>query len=236
MPLPYFFDANISSKASTYTLDELASKHCIQVLRMQVNDTLMITNGQGYSFKAVITAAHKKNTQVKIVKEIYQQPTQPQCTIAIAPIKNASRWEWFLEKATELGIHIIIPIITERTEKQYNKIERQQNILVAAMLQSQQVWLPKLMEPIFFKMLWKQVLPEQRFIAHCATGDKQPLQKIINATKNTLILIGPEGDFTTNEIDIAQQHQCIAVSLGQNRLRTETAGIFAATAFQLIAQ
>ncbi len=107
MPLPYFFDANISSKASTYTLDELASKHCIQVLRMQVNDTLMITNGQGYSFKAVITAAHKKNTQVKIVKEIYQQPTQPQCTIAIAPIKNASRWEWFLDKATELKEDVV---------------------------------------------------------------------------------------------------------------------------------
>ncbi len=232
MPLPYFFDANISSKVSTYILDELASKHCTQVLRMQVRDTLMITNGQGYSFKAVITAAHKKNTQVKIVKEIYQQPTQPKCTIAIAPIKNNSRWEWFLEKATELGIHTIIPIITERTEKQYNKIERQQNIIVAAMLQSQQVWSPKLMEPISFKMLWQQALPEQRFIAHCATGYKQPLQKIMDHTKNTLILIGPEGDFTTNEIDAALQDQCTAVSLGNNRLRTETAGIVAATVFQ----
>ena len=101
------------------------------------------------------------------------------------------------------------------------------------MLQSQQVWLPKLMEPISFKMLWQQALPEQRFIAHCTTGDKQLLQKAIDANKNTLILIGPEGDFTTNEIDIAQQHECIAVSLGKNRLRTETAGMFAATVFQL---
>ncbi len=233
MSLAYFFSSNIQPTTRTHTLDEPTSKHCIQVLRMQAKDHLIITNGKGYVFEATIVEPHKKNTVVHIIKETYQAFKQPQHTIAIAPIKNNSRWEWFLEKATELGIHTIVPIITERTEKQYNKIERQQHILVAAMLQSQQVWLPKFVEPISFKMLWEQVLPDQRFIAHCATGHKQPLQKIVDHTKNTLILIGPEGDFTTNEIDAALQNQCTAVSLGNNRLRTETAGVVAASILQL---
>lgn len=236
MPLPYFFDVNMPPKASAYTLDEFTSKHCVQVLRMQASDILMITNGQGYAFEAIITVAHKKSTQVKVVKETYLQPIQPQCTIAIAPIKNISRWEWFLEKATELGVYTIMPIITERTEKQYNKIARQQNILVAAMLQSQQVWLPKLMQPVPFKALWQQVLPKKRCIAHCAPSNKQFLYEMIGNNDDILILIGPEGDFTTDEINIAQQHQCIPVSLGKNRLRTETAGVVAAAVFQVKTQ
>lgn len=230
----YFFDPTILPKTVTYILDESTSRHCIQVLRMQVNDRLMITNGQGSAFEAIIIHPHKKNTEVQIVKEIYQSKNSPKSTIAIAPIKNASRWEWFLEKATELGVNNIIPIITERTEKQYNKLERQQNILIAAMLQSQQVWLPKLAEPIAFKMLWQQTLPEQRFIAHCIEMNKQPLQKIIDYNKDALILIGPEGDFATTEVETGLQHKCIPVSLGNNRLRTETAGIAAAVMLRSI--
>lgn len=226
---PYFFAFNIEPKTNSYILDEVASKHCVQVLRMQENDHLIITNGKGYSFEAKIIQPHKKNTQVQIIKEIYQPKNLACCTIAISPIKNASRWEWFLEKATEIAIDNIIPIITERTEKIYNKIERQQNILISAMLQSQQAWLPRLSEPILFKDLFQQKLPQQRFIAHCIKDEKQSLQKQINYDKNSLVLIGPEGDFTPNEIELAIQHQCVPVSLGDNRLRTETAGIVAAT-------
>lgn len=234
MSLPYFFDSNIQPGQKKYTLDEPTSKHCIQVLRMQTNDHLIITNGKGYSFEAIIIHPHKKNTQVEIVKETHQPKKIPQCTIAIAPIKNTSRWEWFLEKATEIGVNTIIPTITERTEKQYTKIERQQNILIAAMLQSQQVWLPILTEPISFKNFFQQELPKQRFIAHCEGTDKQSLQKSIDSMKDTLVLIGPEGDFTTDEIKLALQHRCIPITLGNNRLRTETAGIVAATILKLI--
>ena len=154
--------------------------------------------------------------------------------VAVSPIKNSSRFEWFLEKATEVGVGEIVPLLCERTEKQYLKFDRLRGILVSAMLQSQQAWLPILHEPIKFEKFVKESKSNHKFIAHCEENHRVSLKKIVGQSANELInqstiLIGPEGDFTKNEIDFALQNNFTPVALGNTRLRTETAALVAAT-------
>jgi 16S rRNA (uracil1498-N3)-methyltransferase len=166
------------------------------------------------------------------MQEQFIPRTGRKTSIAISLLKNANRFEWFLEKATELGITEIIPLICDRTEKQHFRFDRMQNILTSAMLQSQQAWLPLLHQPVGFGQLLKQedvIDNTQKFIAHCIPGSKKSLAELVNPSlPSQIILIGPEGDFTSEEIAFATEHYFIPVSLGDTRLRSETAGMVAA--------
>jgi 16S rRNA (uracil1498-N3)-methyltransferase len=198
---------------------------------MRIGELLQLTDGMGTLVTAEITDAHKKHSAVRITDSQFVPRAERKASIAISLLKNANRFEWFLEKATELGIQEIVPLICERTERQHFRLERMQAVLVSAMLQSQQSWLPQLHEAApFNKFLERSESNTQKFIAHCAdTSDKKDLGSLVNTATDRIILIGPEGDFTEAEIELALQHEFIPVSLGSTRLRTETAGIVAAT-------
>lgn len=228
MSVPFFYEANLDTGSSHFTVSEETSKHCIQVLRMKTGESLQLTNGKGLLCTATI-ASEDKRKAVAIIDTIVHIP-QPakQVSIAISLLKNASRLEWFLEKATEIGVTNIQPLICTRTEHARFKTDRMQGILVSAMLQSQQVWLPVLEEPIAFEKYIANSNWQQKLIAHCEDDTKQFI-KDLPISDSTEILIGPEGDFTTAEIESALQKDYIPVSLGDTRLRTETAGIVAAT-------
>jgi len=229
MALPFFYKEDLAPSSTDVVLDEATSKHIVQVLRMQNSEQLQLTNGKGILFAAEITDNNRKKCTVKIIQTNTQQRSTNNITIAISPVKNNTRFEWFLEKATEIGVSEIIPLICNRTEKAAFKFDRMKSILVSAMLQSQQCWLPVLHEPIKFNTLVKSADQQQKFIAHCTDDAKRDLTDLNNESLSSkIILIGPEGDFTTAEIDLALQNHFSAVSLGETRLRTETAGIVAA--------
>lgn len=228
MNLPFFYKENISASEKLIFLDEETSRHIIQVLRMKKGELVQITDGKGNLITAEISNDHKKKCEVKIVGESFQTSYRKKVAIGISLLKNASRFEWFLEKATEIGVSAIIPLICERTEKQHIRYDRLKNICTSAMLQSQQVWLPDLNQPTPFKSLFGNLPYPYKFIAHCIDGEKSPLRaQNHDDPDSTIILIGPEGDFTNDEVQLAIQHQCIPVSLGETRLRTETAAIVA---------
>ncbi|MEP6594373.1 MAG: RsmE family RNA methyltransferase [Ginsengibacter sp.] len=228
MTLPFFFEENLSNQ-STFILSEDTSRHVIQVLRMQKGEKLNMTNGKGHILTSQIIYENKKATEVKVLSSEIQEPPTKKTTIAISLIKNSSRFEWFLEKATEIGVSEIIPLLCERTEKQHFRYGRMRNILISAMLQSQQSWLPLLHTTTAFKQVIEVRNDAQKFIAHCNQSTKESLiDKIANSQDSTIILIGPEGDFTESEIKMGYQNSFISTSLGATRLRTETAGIVAA--------
>ena len=231
MNLPFFFHRALQQADDHIVLDEPASKHIIQVLRMQEGEELQLTNGAGLLCTARITDANRKRCAVALVDKTMQPAPARLVTIAISPLKNNSRFEWFLEKATELGVHQIIPIICERTEKQHLKMEHLYSILESAMLQSQQAWMPVLDAAEKFKNVVEAAAKTgQHFIAHCeADEQKIHLAQHVGIASQRMMLIGPEGDFSPAEIALAKQKNFVPVSLGDTRLRTETAGLFAAT-------
>jgi 16S rRNA (uracil1498-N3)-methyltransferase len=226
MTLPYFYEPEISPAATAFTLSEETSKHCIKVLRMEKGEQLNITDGKGNLFTATILIEDKKNTEVKIGSTVTSPQQKRKVAIGISLLKNTGRFEWFLEKATEIGVSEIIPLICSRTERQHFRYDRMNAVLIAAMLQSQQSWLPELHEPRSFEQVL--VSAHQKFIAHCAEEQKKEI-KDISISENVLMLIGPEGDFTPDEISSALHSNFQPVSLGQTRLRTETAGVVATT-------
>jgi 16S rRNA (uracil1498-N3)-methyltransferase len=236
MALPFFYKEDIDVTTTTVVLDEDTSKHIVQVLRMKNGEKLQLTNGKGALFTCEITDDNRKKCAVRILTTINHQPSTINVAIAISLIKNNTRFEWFLEKATEIGVTEIIPVICERTEKTAFKFDRMKSILISAMLQSQQVWLPVLHEPTKFTSFVDQSKDGQKFIAHCEDeNNKQPLtNKLLSNLNSKLILIGPEGDFTTNEIEEAIKNKFVPVALGNTRLRTETAGVVAATLLKLL--
>ena len=232
MQLPFFFEEHLPV-SDEFTLSEESSKHIVQVLRMHESDQLLITNGKGETLTAFISVSDKKNTEVQITGRTFHPRHNAKVSIGVSLIKNKNRFEWFLEKATEIGVSEIIPLICRRTEKQHFNHDRTNNILVSAMLQSQQAWLPLLQEPLKFAEIMKRCVHPNKFIAHCMEGQKKHLT--METTDNCrvqpgdrLILIGPEGDFAEDEIEIAIRHNFIPVTLGETRLRTETAGLVAA--------
>lgn len=240
MALPFFYKKDIDTTVPSVVLDEDTSKHVVQVLRMQNGEQLQLTDGKGNIFTCTITDNNRKRCAVTITQTTNHKRPTTNISIAISLLKNVNRFEWFLEKATEIGVSEIIPLICTRTEKQHFKQERMQAILISAMLQSQQCWLPVMGEPVKFKNFIEErkllegskTLQElQKFIAHCEDeNNKTSLQpKLLNPSTPKLILIGPEGDFTKEEIAQALQQNYIPVSLGNTRLRTETAGVVAAT-------
>jgi len=228
MSLPFFFEENIPADGSFF-LSEGSSRHISQVLRMQEGEQILTTNGKGYSFKCQIISANKKKTEVKIIEKEFLPSTITKTTIAISLIKNRTRFEWFIEKATEIGVNAIIPLLCKRTENAHFKKERLVAIMTSAMLQSRQVWLPELSEPVKMDDILKRLDFDQKYIAHCTEEEKKELRTInLDPPSSRIILIGPEGDFTDDEIKSALQQNYIPVSLGDTRLRTETAGIVAA--------
>ena len=231
MPLPFFYKSDIDVAATAVVLDEDTSKHIVQVLRMQNGEQLQLTDGKGTIFTCEITDNNRKKCSVEVIKTINYQPSTVNISIAISLIKNSSRFEWFLEKAIEIGVSEIVPLICTRTEKQNFKAERLQTILISAMLQSQQCWLPEMGEPVKYKNFIETADVAQKFIAHCEDeiNKVQLSSQLLNPSTAKLILIGPEGDFTKDEIELALQNNFTPVSLGNTRLRTETAGVVAAT-------
>jgi 16S rRNA (uracil1498-N3)-methyltransferase len=226
MTLPFFYIQDIESPS--LILDEDTSKHVISVLRMKKDDEILLTNGVGKKARGKITDDNRKRCGVDIISVETVETNSKKVSIAISLIKNAARFEWFLEKATEIGVSEIIPLLCTRTEKEKFRFDRMQQILISAMLQSQQCWLPKLHTPSEFKNVVAKSNQLSKFIAHCVEDEKRNLSAM-ESQESTLILIGPEGDFTHPEITEAINHNFIPVALGETRLRTETAGIVAAT-------
>ena len=228
MQLPLFFEENLPMPGK-FIMSEESSKHIVQVLRMQEAQQLLITNGKGEVLTASLVAANKKNAEVAITGLTFIPQPKPKITVGISLVKNANRFEWFLEKATEIGVSEIIPFISGRTEKQHFRHDRMKKIVISAMLQSQQAWLPLLHEPVKFAELIKRYSCENKYIAHCIEEDqKRELADETWQPGDQLILIGPEGDFTKNETEAALENNYIPVGLGKTRLRTETAAIVAA--------
>ena len=204
------------------------SKHATKVLRKKEGDILNFTDGKGGFYKAKITVADTRKCRLEIIRsEQKEKQHNYHLHIAIAPTKNMDRFEWFLEKATEIGIDEITPIICHHSERKAIKTERCNRILLSAMKQSLKFHLPKLNEAISLNDFIKQDFEGTKYIAHCEEGNKTELKEK-KKEKRTLMLIGPEGDFSPTEIEMVLQYQFKAVSLGTSRLRTETAGIIAA--------
>jgi len=227
MSIPYFYQQELIASGA-FILNEETSKHCIQVLRMKTGETLHLTDGKGGLCKAIITNEHKRNCEVNIVESTIQEHKGRKISLGISLLKNANRLEWFLEKATELGITEIIPLLCQRSEKQQFRFDRMNQILISAMLQSQQTWLPILQQPTKLEEVINSSIHSQKLIAHCEEGTKQSINEL-KIANDVQILVGPEGDFSPTEIDLALQKGYSPTSLGSTRLRTETAGIVAAT-------
>lgn len=219
-------------------LPEVESQHCIKVLRMKQGDKIFVTDGKGYRYSCTIIDPNPKHVYLNInSKEFIPNHWNEQITIAIAPTKNMDRMEWFAEKSTEIGINAIIPIKCSHSERKELKIERINKILVSATKQSLKTTIPQLSEMIKFAEFVKQPFDGQKFIAYCDESiEKKNFIKEYIASNNVLILIGPEGDFTPEEVCLAIENGFIPVTFGNSRLRTETAALFAVAAIQTINQ
>ena len=224
-------------KEDTYRLSEEESKHCVRVLRLTEGDTLHLVDGKGTFSEAIITTAHPKACELRIVdKKLDFGKREFQLSMAVSPTKNIDRYEWFLEKATEIGIDTVIPVIGRYSERNEIKAERLEKVMISAIKQSIKAYLPQRQPPQSFKNVVKMPFVGQRFIAHCNEGEKVLLRDAVAKGGDVLILIGPEGDFSIEEVDLALAAGFIAVSLGEARLRTETAALVACHTVNLINQ
>jgi 16S rRNA (uracil1498-N3)-methyltransferase len=208
-------------------LDETESKHAIRVLRLEKGDKVNVVDGKGGFYLAEIADANPKKCLLQVLdtkKEFGKRNFH--LHIAIAPTKNNDRFEWFLEKATEIGIDEITPLITEHSERKIVNTERFEKILVSAVKQSIKAYLPQLNQSATFKELVNQP-GTKKFIAYVDENHRDHLKNLVRKNDNVLILIGPEGDFSKTEIELALKNGFIPVSLGASRLRTETAGVVA---------
>jgi len=221
-----FYVPNISG--IEVVLDETESKHAVKVLRLSVGDSVQLIDGKGGFYQAEITDAYQKKCKLAIVSSNQEFGKKDfHLHIAIAPTKNIDRFEWFLEKTTEIGIDEITPLLASHSERKTVNPERLEKILVSAMKQSLKAYLPKLNNLTAFNKLVVSNKTENKYIAYCDDIQKTHLKDLATKGKDTLILIGPEGDFSPEEVQIAIENGFKVVSLGDARLRTETAGIVA---------
>lgn len=220
-----FYTPDISQ--NTYTLNEEESKHCVRVLRLSKGAIVNLVDGVGGFYTAEITDDHPKKVSLSILSvETEFHKRNNYLHIAVAPTKNIDRMEWFLEKATELGIDEITPIITDRSERRVVKDDRLNKVITAAVKQSIKAYHPKLNEAISFDDFLKQPFDGQQLIAHCIDDQKKEyISDLVQPHKKYLILIGPEGDFTAEEVNLALNKGFKPLTLGENRLRTETAAL-----------
>lgn len=230
----FFYCPDIDEQQASFNLDEAESKHISRVLRLAIGNEIMLLNGKGLVFHCEITSVGKQCT-VNIIQSTKVEDEQPHIHIAIAPTKNNDRLEWFIEKTTEIGINEITPIICANSERKVVKQERLLKTAIAAMKQSGRAFLPQINEAIKLKDFLKACDAEQKFIAHCFEENQQHLKELYTLGKDVILLIGPEGDFSLEEVEIAiKKHNFIPISLGKNRLRTETAGVYACTTIKLL--
>lgn len=229
-----FFAEDISDKI--YTLSEQESKHCIKVLRLKNGDKIQLLNGTGSLFTASIIDDHPKRCQLLIEhEEIKEKRKNYTLTLAIAPTKNNDRFETFLEKATEIGIDMIIPFMGRYSERKKINHERCEKIIISAVKQSKAFFKPSFKDLIKFEDLVQEEFPGEKYIAHCYDSyNKKHIKNIYNKGKNAIILIGPEGDFSEDEVKFAIENGFKEISLSDTRLRTETAGIVAVTMIDLM--
>jgi len=237
----HLFLAHIENNLAT--LNEAESLHCTKVLRLSVGDNILISDGQGRLCEAILTVVNHKTCEAEILREIGVFKRPYHLHVACAPTKNIDRFEWFLEKATEIGIDEITPIITEHSERTVVKKDRSERVIMAAMKQCQVPNLPMIHETKKFSEFLRTFGTDEtsapaRFICYCGSEfEKQTLKsKIKNQKSKILILIGPEGDFSTKEVALAVEHGFIPVTLGETRLRTETAAIVAVHTVSLTLQ
>ncbi len=220
-----FYTPDIAKES---VLSEEESKHAVRVLRLQSGDEIDVVDGAGNYYKARITNPNPKRCEFLVYETIVNFGVRPyRLHIAIAPTKNIERLEWFIEKCTEIGIDEITPILCRYSERKQVKEERLKKIVISAAKQSLKADFPKLNPLCRFEELLRKPFAGQKFIAHCYDLDKTPLKKAYRPACEALILIGPEGDFSKEEVEIAIQNGYIPISLGTSRLRTETAGIVA---------
>lgn len=221
-----FYQPTIVEGVKNFVFDKEESKHLYKVLRQKEGDKVMVTNGFGYLFEVVIELITESKCSVSILSCKKILPSDYHLHIAIAPTKMLDRLEWFIEKATEIGIQEITPIWCDRSERKHIKIDRIEKIAISAMKQSKRVYLPKINEAISFTSFLKTYSAKEMYIAHCEENtEKKALKSCVNLKSDYILLIGPEGDFSKNEISLAQKNKYIEVSLGDFRLRTETAGV-----------
>jgi len=228
-----FYNSELDTSIKNFNFSKDESRHIVKVLRKSTGDLLMITNGKGWIFEAEVIIPNHNKCVVSILKSTFETPRPYTIHLAVAPTKMNDRYEWFIEKATEIGVDIITPIICQNSERKIIKTERFEKILQSAMKQSLHCYLPSLAPAIRFSEFIKMPQEGATFIAHCEDGEKLKFKDQIEAKKSITILIGPEGDFSPKEIELALKHQYIPVSLGASRLRTETAGIVAGHTIQL---
>ncbi len=227
MALPFFYISDYTGEQQV-TLNEETSRHVVQVLRMKEGENLNLTDGRGNLLNCEIIDANKKHCVAKVIGSQLTAHSSRHIAIAISLLKNPSRFEWFLEKATEIGVSEIIPLICERTEKEKFRHDRMNAICISAMLQSQQCWLPLLHEPTQFSTAIRETNTGGKLFAHCDESGNRTNLSAIKIFNSSTIFIGPEGDFTPDETELALQQGFQPVSLGETRLRTETAGVVAA--------
>lgn len=232
----WFFLKDIHAGSFSFDTDE--SKHIARVLRLRKGDKVRFTNGKGRLFTGVLTDDNPKRCTADISDHVETNERLPyHLHIAVAPTKNLSRLEWFVEKATEIGVSEITPIVCAHSEREFFKIDRLERIAIAAIKQSQQTWLPEINQLTPFAEFIKKAPKGEGYIAYVDTAKTTPLLKTAYTPgKNATILIGPEGDFSKEEIEAAVEAGFVPISLGKNRLRTETAALVASYTINLINQ
>lgn len=222
-----FYNPDINETTETFSFDKEESRHIIKVLRKKDSDILHVTNGLGLLFETEITLASDNKCIVEVLSIKKSPEPKFRLHLAVAPTKMNDRFEWFLEKATEIGIQEITPVFCDRSERKVINLERFEKIILSAMKQSNETYLPKLNEAISFKEFIKQKNEGLQLIAHCEETDKKSLKEVLKPNENVTILIGPEGDFSDKEIALALENNFQPVMLGNTRLRTETAAVVA---------
>lgn len=216
-------------------LPEEEAGHCLRVLRLTVGDEVMLTDGKGNFYRAVISAATGKRCQVKVIETIPQEPFwKGHVHLALAPTKNMDRIEWLVEKATEIGFDELSFLNCRYSERKVIKTERIEKIVVSAIKQSLKARKPLVNEMVDFGRFMQREFTGQKFIAHCYEGEKPLLKDVLAPGEDALVLIGPEGDFSREEVEKAEAMGFRAVSLGKSRLRTETAALVAVHTMNLV--
>jgi 16S rRNA (uracil1498-N3)-methyltransferase len=228
-----FYNSELNETTKTFNFSKDESRHIVKVLRKSTGDTLMITNGVGWTFEAEVVIPNHNKCVMNVQSSKYVQPKDYSVHLAVSPTKMNDRYEWFLEKATEIGVTQITPIISHNSERKVVKSERFEKIIQSAMKQSLNPYLPTLGAAVTFAEFLKSPQKGKTFIAHCAEGDKHAFKNQIEPGTSITILIGPEGDFSSQEISTALDNNYIPVSLGNSRLRTETAAVVACHTIQL---
>jgi 16S rRNA (uracil1498-N3)-methyltransferase len=234
--LPFFYQDTVLQKGASLSLNEETAKHVVQVLRKKIGDQVIINNGKGDTAVVTLMEVTKKKCSVLINEVNHYPQAQFGLHLCVAFTKNTSRNEWLLEKACELGVMSIRPIISQRTEREKYREDRWQNILISAMMQSQQYYLPRLYPATKLEQIFEEhTATEQKLIAHCeADFERTAITAALTAQKNTVMLIGPEGDFSPEEIQMSMQKGFKGIILCTQRLRTETAAMSVCAYFNLL--